>query len=84
MELWQKVEGVSSMESLADFLQSASEDFRNNPEGWENRDLESFLEAMSAWISGSDAWYERFGLPQPPDEAWALVANAVMAASMYE
>ncbi|WP_199896827.1 DUF7660 family protein [Streptomyces niger] len=84
MELWQKVEGVSSMESLADFLQSASEDFKNNAENWENRDLESFLEAMSAWIADSEAWFERRGLPLPSEEAWALVANAVMAASMYE
>lgn len=84
MDFWEDANKVAGKESLSAFLLAASRDFSERPEDWENQDLASFLEAMSAWVSDCDGLFARLGEPVPSDESWAVVAKVVAAARVYE
>ncbi|WP_442857041.1 DUF7660 family protein [Arthrobacter sp. YN] len=57
---------------------------RQDPEGWENADLESFLEAMSAWTRDMDGYFMNRGEPVPDVPSWQLFAQMLLAAKIYE
>lgn len=84
MDYWVKANSVRDQETLSEFLLAASRDFSENPEGWENRDISSFLEAMSAWVAECEGAFRRSGTPLPSTDSWATVAKAVAAARIYE
>jgi len=81
--LYQKVENVNSRESLAEFVDSMKVDFIKNPENWENSDMESFLEAMSAWIKDMDGYYENNGNALN-ELTWKTFADILIASISYE
>jgi hypothetical protein len=56
------------------FVDGLRRDLRENPESWENPDLDRFLEALGAWVNDS-----------APEEAdWKLIGAILMAAKTYE
>ncbi|WP_372347952.1 hypothetical protein [Streptomyces sp. KL116D] len=60
---------------------------RNHAEdgsSWENADLSSFLEALSAWIDDAGGWYRTTGREVPAHGDWRFFARALMAATVYE
>ena len=75
---------VGSREELVVFIESLVEDFRSNPEKWENGNLERFLEAMAGWVDDMEGYYANTGedmLELPP---WRLLADILQAAKSYE
>jgi hypothetical protein len=84
VDFWREARDVRGKEALADFLSAAARDLQEHPEGWENGDLVSFLEAMSAWVSDCDGFFRRAGQSLPSDESWATVAKVIAAARVYE
>ncbi|MET9486617.1 hypothetical protein [Nocardia sp. NPDC006630] len=51
---------------------------------WNNATLESFLEALSAWVDASDGWYQNRGKELPRNGDWTFFARALTAAAVYE
>jgi hypothetical protein len=84
VDFWQQANLVRDRETLSKFLLAASRNFKEHPEGWENGDMSSFLEAMSGWIADCDEVFRRSGDPIPSDESWATIAKVVAAARVYE
>jgi hypothetical protein len=84
MDFWAEARAVHEKEDLSAFLSAAARDLEMNPDGWENRDLVSFLEAMSAWVSDSDGFFRRAGQNPPSGDGWSTVAKVVAAARVYE
>jgi hypothetical protein len=58
IDLHTALEDISSKDDLAFWLEQLREDLENNSEAWENTDLASFLEAMSAWLRDMDGYYQ--------------------------
>jgi hypothetical protein len=80
-------EHTNSIRSRADFVafvKALSKDFRDNPATWENASLESFLEALGAWVEDMDGYYINQGKPVPQQPDWKVAADMLMAAKMYE
>lgn len=50
---------------------------------WENRTLETFLDAFAALLGSIENAYINAGRPIP-DDPWAVVADAVRGARFYE
>ncbi|ADG73318.1 conserved hypothetical protein [Cellulomonas flavigena DSM 20109] len=50
---------------------------------WENSTLETFLDAFAALLGSIENAYVNSGRPVP-DDAWAVVADAVRGARFYE
>jgi hypothetical protein len=84
MTLDERHESVRSRDDLVEFVKALREDLRDNPECWENADLERFLEALGAWVKDMDGYYRSQGKPVPQQPDWKVVADMLMGASIYE
>lgn len=80
------VNGIVTRQDLARFLLKASKDFEINGKSWENQDITSFLEAMSAWVDDMDGFYLANGLEfnSDQDQPWKVFADIVCGGMMYE
>jgi hypothetical protein len=74
---------VSSRQDLAEFVRQLRAELLAGG-AWENDDLASFLEAMSAWINDSPGAYNYRGEPVPIAASWSFLADALRAATLYE
>jgi hypothetical protein len=59
-------------------------DLKNNPVYWENRNLESYLEAIADWTEDMEGYYQNTNQPIPNNINWKVFADILIAASMYE
>ncbi|SDD43839.1 DUF7660 family protein [Niabella drilacis] len=82
--LIKKVENLNTKEDFIAFLELLIQDLRNNPNEWENKSLESYLEAAASWTEDMDGYYQNNNLPIPQNVNWKVFANILVAAKMYE
>lgn len=75
---------VSSKDGLVKLILAIAKDLKDNPDGWENKDLGSYLEAIASWIEDMDGYYENTNQPLPKDTNWKVFADILMAAKVYE
>lgn len=83
-ELINKTENLSTKEDFISFLQMLIQDFKKNPDEWENKSLESYLEAAASWVEDMEGYYQNNNLPIPQNINWKVFANILIAAKMYE
>jgi len=50
MEIEKEVSSVMTREDLSKFLNILAKDFNEDKASWENHDIGSYLEAISAWL----------------------------------
>lgn len=67
---------VSTKEDLITFLNTLRHDLIENTASWENQTLESFLEAMEAWLSDSNS--------ASSTPTWSIFATSLLAGKAYE
>ncbi|NIK72507.1 hypothetical protein FHT67_006022 [Paenibacillus sp. BK720] len=67
---------VSNKEELVEFLNTLRNDLTNNITGCENPNLESFLEAMEAWLTDCE-----YNSNSP---TWSLFATSLLAGKAYK
>lgn len=84
MNLIDLLELIHSREDLAEFIDQLRQDFESNPEGWQNADIASYLEAMSAWLRDMDGYYQNLGQPVPNSPTWRLIGDILIASKIYE
>src|SRR5262249_48402138 len=77
------VVSVRSREDLAEFVRQLHAEMLAGAK-WENDDLASFLEAMSAWLKDSPGAYKNRGEPVPMHASWSFLAGALRGATYYE
>lgn len=78
-----EVKDVQNRGELIEFINILIKELRESPEEWENKDLPSFLEAMSAWVTDMDGYYSNQGR-LTPEPNWEMFAQILAAASVYE
>ncbi|MCU7840521.1 MAG: hypothetical protein KZQ94_14215 [Candidatus Thiodiazotropha sp. (ex Troendleina suluensis)] len=80
-----EIQNISSQEELAIFVEKLANVSSNPNENWVNKDLPSFLEALSAWIEDMDGYYKNNNLPYDENNiSWKNIADMLYAATMYE
>jgi hypothetical protein len=84
VDLVAQVNSIRSRADFVSFIYALSKDLHDNPQRWENDDLESFLKALAAWIEDMDGFYKNQGLPVPSQLDWKILGDIFMAATMYE
>lgn len=56
-----------------------------NPDGWENKTLDTFLEALSAYTEDIQGYYDNMEKSVNADEpSWQTFADIFKGATMYE
>ena len=84
MQFHEQIETISSKEDLAVFVEALHADFMANPDRWENATLDSFLEAMAAWIPSMDNVRRNMGKESLERPEWSTFADILYASTMYE
>jgi hypothetical protein len=84
MTLEEQAEAIASREDFVQFVQSLSRVNAQKPEWWENSDLGSYLEAFGAWVAVMDKAYRNRGETLPSQPSWKMIAEMLLAATMYE
>jgi hypothetical protein len=84
MSLDQCVETIRSREDFVSFVKSLRASLSTDSNGWENRNLGSYLEAVAAWVEDMDGYYENRGQPVPQQPDWKVLGEILLAATLYE
>lgn len=80
-----RIARIENQKDLSDFIEYLAESYSKKSGSWSNRDLESYLRAMSAWVREMDGYYRNTGQDYNENKiSWKNVADMLMAATMYE
>ncbi|AIQ28479.1 MULTISPECIES: DUF7660 family protein [Paenibacillus] len=84
MELYNEIKKVSDKDLFTEFIGMLIKDFKLNPDVWENRDIESFLEGIKSWVEDMEGYYENNNLQIPQVIDWNFLANLFYVGRVYE
>lgn len=75
---------IKTKEEFTNFLKYLYEDYKNNHDSWENKDLEKFLEALIAYSKDIDGFYQNKGIEYDGSASWQAFADLLNGARSYE
>lgn len=81
MNLKEKIDSVVDKASFIKFMEALINDYKNNPDEWENLSIDMFLDAIKGWA-------DDFNFPDPdinfdnPD--WKTIAILFYMGKIYE
>lgn len=76
---------VIDRQSFIKFLDLLHKDFIDNPEGWENKNLPDFLEALSSYTEEIQGYYDNMKLNINADKPdWSTFTDIFKGARIYE
>jgi hypothetical protein len=84
MSLDQRVEAIRSRDEFVSFVRFLRSSLGAKGNGSENRNLESYLEAIAAWVEDMDGYYQNRGQPVPQQPDWKVLGEILLAATLYE
>jgi hypothetical protein len=84
MNLKEQAKQIKTKEDLTELVLTLRDDLRNHPENWNNKDLQNYLESLSAWIKDMDGYYQNKGENISEIPVWRLLGEMLIAASVYE
>ncbi|GAA4321033.1 DUF7660 family protein [Flaviaesturariibacter amylovorans] len=83
-ELVYEVNKIGNKNDFLKFVELLITDLRKNPSEWENKTLESYLEAIINWTEDMEGYYQNNDIPLPENISWKVFANILIAAKVYE
>ena len=84
MEIYEKIEQVTTKDEFLEFLIMLSKDFKLNVDEWENKSINYYLEAIESWIEDMEGYYMNSGLPVPNNIDWNFLATIFYVGKIYE
>ena len=76
---------VTDRRTFIEFIDVLRQDLIDNPETWENKKLDDFLEALSSYAEDIQGYYDNTKQNVNADEAnWQTFADIFKGASIYE
>lgn len=81
---YSKLKKIKTRKDFISFLRDLKKDYTENQSSWENKDIETFLEAIASWIEDMDGFYINQGLPVPEKPDWKILADIFMGGKLYE
>jgi len=78
------MDAIGSREDFVSFVLALAGELREEPKAWENSDLPSFLDGLARWVADMDGYYKNVKPPPTEEPNWKLLADMLMAATMYE
>ncbi len=84
MNLNENLTKVNSKDEFIKFVGQLIKDLKNNPETWENPNLDNYLEAMQSWVEDMEGWENNLSIDISTMNVWQLMANILFASKIYE
>jgi hypothetical protein len=81
-----QVEGIVTKRDFVEFAASLYEVYARHREEWEwdNDTLDTYLEALAAWVNDMDGFFLNSGEVPPEQPTWKLIGRILLAATHYE
>ncbi len=77
-------ESIKTREDLACFIQALGDDVRAHPTWWQNKTLDSYLDALVSVTESLGQRFKNRGEALPEQPTWKLVGDLLLAARIYE
>jgi hypothetical protein len=84
IQLEELVEAIQSREDLVRFVRALHASLKEKPADWGNADLDSYLEAVGAWIEDLDGFFKGKGEKVPKQPTWKTIGQILLATRTYE
>lgn len=84
MDFMSEISRIQNNKDLAKFVENLRQDLLANPDKWENANLDTFLNALAAWVSDSEGYFQNSKKQIPEATTWQTVALILLAARSYE
>lgn len=84
LDLKNALETITNKEDFIEFVNLLITDLAKNPDEWENKTLDSYLEAIGRWTEDMEGYYLNHHLSIPENVDWKVVATILIAAKIYE
>ncbi len=84
MTLQEHATNVQSRDDFVRFVREMLRELDSAKQQWENTTLERFLEALAGWSGDMDGYYANRGQVLPEQPSWRLMAEMLLAATIYE
>ncbi len=84
MDMYNKINNITSKEELIDFLEFLSKDRYTKKDEWNNNTIEDYLAAISSWIEDMEGYYKNSNQPIPNSENWSFIATLFYVGKIYE
>lgn len=76
---------VNDRRSFIEFIELLHGDFRKNPQGWKNRNLGDFLDAVSRYANDVQGYYNNTNKNIDADQpSWQVFADILKGSTIYE
>ncbi|WP_313578997.1 hypothetical protein [Chishuiella sp.] len=76
---------VTNRQSFIKFIELLRQDFLDNPNEWENKTIDNFLDAISSYSEDIQGYYDNMKLNINADDAnWSTFADILKGAKIYE
>jgi len=75
---------IYTRDDLVAYIKQLEAEIADKECNWENKKLEHYLEAMSAWVNDMDGLYANLNLDMNKEPIWRLFARILQAATIYE
>lgn len=84
MNFNEAIESMTTREDFIRFVRELGENYRRDPESWENDNLGTYFDALAAWVEGMEGYYVNTGQSMPKNPDWKMMANILIAAKVFE
>lgn len=84
MELEKRADAPMTRAQVAEFVDQLADSLVAEPDSWDNNTLDLFLRGLAGWLADMDGYFRNRGEPVPESPSWQLVADALLAARIYE
>ncbi|KOS07733.1 hypothetical protein AM493_18030 [Flavobacterium akiainvivens] len=76
---------IKTKTDFINFIKQLQQDLENNPDGWENKTLPEFLEAIQRYTEDIQGYYNNTSQNIDSTQAsWKVFADILMGAKVYE
>ena len=76
---------VTNRQSFIKFIELLRQDFLDNPNEWENKTIDDFLDAICSYSEDIQGYYDNMKLNINADNAnWSTFADILKGAKIYE
>ena len=84
MDINEKINSIKNKEDFISFIDILLTDNRVNNDEWENKDILSYLDAISSWVKDMEGYYRNMKLGIPASIDWKFIATLFYVGKIYE
>jgi hypothetical protein len=84
MSTIEQVDAIGSREEFVAYVRALTCSLHDEPATWEHRDLDSYLNALAAWVEDMDGYSRNRNDVTPEQPSWKVLAQMLTAARVYE